>query len=59
MGPGDRALLGFFSSLWQLCLSEDCMWRWHDCLDQGDLGDARPAGKPAAMGTEDMVLFEF
>ena len=55
MGPGDRAQLGFVFSLWQLCLSEDWVWRWHGCLDHGDLGDARSTGKPAAMGTEDMV----
>ena len=40
--------IGVFSSLWQLCPSEDCAWRWHSCLEPGDPGGAKCVAMLAA-----------
>ena len=49
----------FFPSLWQLCPSEDQLWRRCCCLDRGDPDGAGYAGNPAATGTGGMMLLGF
>lgn len=39
--PGDMALLGFISRLWQLCSSEDQEYRWCSCSDYTDPSGAK------------------
>ena len=39
-----------------VCPSEDQVWRRHGYLDCRDLGSTRCSGKPAIMGSGDMVL---
>ena len=48
-----------FSSLWQLCPSENWAWRWCSCLDRRDPGKAKRAGIPTASATGAMTLFEY
>ena len=47
-----------FSSLWQLCPSEDWAWRWCSCLGRRDLGNAKSAGTLTASATGAMALSE-
>ena len=47
-----------FSSLWQLCPSEDQLWRWCGCLDCGDRDNTHCTGKLVAKGAEDLALSE-
>ena len=42
-------VLRFFPSLWKFFLGEDWVWRWHSCLDHGELHGTRCTGMPAAM----------
>ena len=48
-----------FPSLWQLCPSEDQLWRRCCCSDRGDPDGAGYAGNPAATGTGGMMLLGF
>ena len=47
---------GFFSSLWQLCPSEDSAWGWHNCTDHGNSGGAEYARTPAVSAEGALAL---
>ena len=57
-GTGGMVLYRLFSSLWQLCPSEDQVWRWCDCLDCGDHDKTQCTGKLVAKGAEGLALSE-
>ena len=52
LGPQERA----FSSLRQLCPSEDPAWGWHNCSDHGNSGGAEYAGTPAVSAEGALAL---
>ena len=54
---GGMALLA--SSFWEFCPSEDLVWRWHSCLDHGDLGNVMYTGESVAFSAGEMALLRF